>query len=504
MLKRIISFCIFLFIANISFGIKIGLDSGHSIKELYKSGGSFMVKKIDPQSLNETNVPYFSIGWPAGGEGVYSTRPAQLKDRVVKEKEAVVEEKPVVTDLSSEYYKVIATYFSSKGYDAGRVYGIQDVIIPGSVEGAVTNLGKNWLVFLRNEIFARHGYNLQSDYLKETLGKAGWYKVDTNFNIVKSLSKEEGKNAAFLQKLEKIDKDGPTNARQLAVILKLPKEQLTTDEAIKVYKATGEKGVLTKVGSKEVEKFEGKGEVRIYKEMREKLSMRSLISEWDIYDNKIFNFVANFNLGDRLYIGFLPNDFEYVLEPVIKTSDFYYDEEGGQYFYPYSFDVDEEGNVWVPLKRKGIDMYDYNGSYVTNILLQGDFTIVAYIKIENRKRLVINENAGNIELNYLDSTNWALLDGKEAEKYYELFKEPQYDKYGDTYSKKDYNEICINDVPVIRDVTPNGSYYRNFIVTPEADIYFRWVVTRGSYYSENKNNKFEKLYILFRLKKIGG
>ena len=71
MLTRIISLCIFLLAINIAYGNKIGLDSGHSIKELYKSGGSFNVdvEEWDPKQNKYVVVPkpYFSIGWPAGG-----------------------------------------------------------------------------------------------------------------------------------------------------------------------------------------------------------------------------------------------------------------------------------------------------------------------------------------------------------------------------------------------------------------------------------------------------
>ena len=66
MLTRIISLCIFLLAINIAYGNKIGLDSGHSIKELYKSGGVSTVQVVNAQGIPEPK-PYFSIGWPAGG-----------------------------------------------------------------------------------------------------------------------------------------------------------------------------------------------------------------------------------------------------------------------------------------------------------------------------------------------------------------------------------------------------------------------------------------------------
>ncbi len=66
MFKKIICWGVFLLSINIAYGIKVGLDSGHSIKELYKSGGVFTVAKLNEYG-NPTNVPYFSLGWPDGG-----------------------------------------------------------------------------------------------------------------------------------------------------------------------------------------------------------------------------------------------------------------------------------------------------------------------------------------------------------------------------------------------------------------------------------------------------
>ena len=65
-MRRLIVFLFILLISfNLSFALRIGLDSGHSIKELYKSGGSFKVRaKINGI---EDDYNYFSIGWPAGG-----------------------------------------------------------------------------------------------------------------------------------------------------------------------------------------------------------------------------------------------------------------------------------------------------------------------------------------------------------------------------------------------------------------------------------------------------
>ena len=62
---------LFLFFNNILLSLKIGLDSSHSIKELYKSGGVFKINVFVSNDGNGNPIiktkPYYSIGWPAGG-----------------------------------------------------------------------------------------------------------------------------------------------------------------------------------------------------------------------------------------------------------------------------------------------------------------------------------------------------------------------------------------------------------------------------------------------------
>jgi hypothetical protein len=43
--------------------IKVGLDSGHSIKELHKSGGAFNVHIRNDASGNPVYEPYYAVGW---------------------------------------------------------------------------------------------------------------------------------------------------------------------------------------------------------------------------------------------------------------------------------------------------------------------------------------------------------------------------------------------------------------------------------------------------------
>jgi len=61
---------IFLIISNL-YGIRVGLDSGHSIKELYKSGGAFNIQKriwnSQKQIYENITLSYYPVAWPAGG-----------------------------------------------------------------------------------------------------------------------------------------------------------------------------------------------------------------------------------------------------------------------------------------------------------------------------------------------------------------------------------------------------------------------------------------------------
>ncbi len=67
MIKKITALLIVLISVNLSFSLRIGLDSGHSIKELYKSGDAFDVMIKDPVTKKSVPAPYFSLAWPAGG-----------------------------------------------------------------------------------------------------------------------------------------------------------------------------------------------------------------------------------------------------------------------------------------------------------------------------------------------------------------------------------------------------------------------------------------------------
>jgi len=61
--KFLIAVILILFCNNL-FSLKVGLDSGHSIKELHKSGGSFDVKVDAPHTPEGYEfTPYYAVGW---------------------------------------------------------------------------------------------------------------------------------------------------------------------------------------------------------------------------------------------------------------------------------------------------------------------------------------------------------------------------------------------------------------------------------------------------------
>ena len=133
-------------------------------------------------------------------------------------------------------HAALARYFSGKSYSgADRLYTWRDCTAPKELWGALTNTGISYLALLRNEIYARHGLVFSDLKYKKTLEKTGWFKPNTNFNLNSSPNEKEKKTSDFIKKLEAIDK-GDSGAkwdlsRQLAVLLTLPKEELTWESA---------------------------------------------------------------------------------------------------------------------------------------------------------------------------------------------------------------------------------------------------------------------------------
>lgn len=66
----------------------------------------------------------------------------------------------------------------------------------------VDNMGKSDLEFMRNEIFARHGYCFQKKNLRQMFENEEWY-IPNTVDVKKDLTETEKKNIALIKKYEK-------------------------------------------------------------------------------------------------------------------------------------------------------------------------------------------------------------------------------------------------------------------------------------------------------------
>ena len=70
------------------------------------------------------------------------------------------------------------------------------------VENDVNNLAKEELEYMRNEIFARHGYCFKKKFLREDFENQEWY-VPNTVDVKKDLTEIERKNILLIMKFEK-------------------------------------------------------------------------------------------------------------------------------------------------------------------------------------------------------------------------------------------------------------------------------------------------------------
>jgi hypothetical protein len=73
-------------------------------------------------------------------------------------------------------------------------------------EGDVENLTKSELEYMRNEIFARHGYCFKKKELREHFENAEWY-IPNTVNVADQLTELEKKNIAMIKRYEKYAED---------------------------------------------------------------------------------------------------------------------------------------------------------------------------------------------------------------------------------------------------------------------------------------------------------
>jgi len=244
MLTRIISLCIFLLAINIAYGNKIGLDSGHSIKELYKSGGSFNVdvEEWDPKQNKYVVVPkpYFSIGWPAGGvnilsgDGLSALNMGDMADKIGARRSYAVMVDSISFPNWQDYGKRNPINFKTALQKIGRnvsdvssdnsfIAGFQDVrtlkgisIFQGSVKGITFSFEvdfgqdkyKDILEDLRKEIEKDEGKEMKTgDFSKSMLGEEIKFKDSCTF-------KRKYKNLKVF-----ISKDGNVRYRPIEYII---------------------------------------------------------------------------------------------------------------------------------------------------------------------------------------------------------------------------------------------------------------------------------------------
>lgn len=410
---------------------------------------------------------------------------------------------------NSEDLQKLVQFLSQKSYDgATKQYKTDDIKIPKSLIEPLTNLNLSYIQILRQEIFARRGDPISMWFLKEIFQKTTWYKESTNISLEANLSEVQKNNINYLGLLDKIDRESPKETRQLAVLFNFTKEEMTTDEAIKVYKALKDPDWLNKVSKPEIKKYSGKNNFQFENNLVQELEKTGDIAKREKlmreFYNRAFQFIENFNKGDRLYLGVLPNGFQYVLEVVIKSTNFILEAEGGEIKFPYSFDADEEGNVWLSLLDDGLTKYDYYGNPVTTFFR--GFYNTHFIKVINKENKVIAKDSSGIFIMYYNLTqkdNWwgnkdigfKSSEGKLIEDQY--LRKSQSDQYGNRYAYDGFDSITVNDGPSLLVKDPGPPNIKRFAVTPNGDIYFRWVIGMG------KEKNLKKYYVLFRAKNIG-
>jgi len=250
------------------------------------------------------------MGLSVAGYGVPKqqpvTKPVTKKSNVLKK---------------TDSYESIRQYFERKEYTGDvKEYRVSDVIAPVKIRAALVTNGLSYLRLLRNEIVARHGYIFKTDEMKRVFSNLKWYQGDKNFTYA-SLNKTELRNLDFIKRLERIDARGGKDARELSLILDLPKDKLNTDEAIKVYKVTGDKDVLTTIKPKMVRLYhEGLSINRdIAKKFKKDDFSDAFQREWNKSKYLNAKFIIAFEAGKRLLLE--TDDKKFFIECLLKKTN---------------------------------------------------------------------------------------------------------------------------------------------------------------------------------------
>ncbi|MEW6686050.1 MAG: YARHG domain-containing protein [Candidatus Edwardsbacteria bacterium] len=103
---------------------------------------------------------------------------------------------------NDQYIWAISDYFNSKSYEANsRFYDRVDLTVPERLEDAIENIGIPYLRLLRNEIFARHGYQFKDPLLAKIFKETNWYQEREEFNF-NDLNAFEGANVKYIELME--------------------------------------------------------------------------------------------------------------------------------------------------------------------------------------------------------------------------------------------------------------------------------------------------------------
>ncbi len=108
----------------------------------------------------------------------------------------------ITINNSEQALSIIKKDLNSKKYimDSQQLV-LSNLILPEKVNKALEYLQVSPYTYLRNEVFARHGYRFSNIVLAQIFSQATWYKVDPDFSFT-GLSPLEEKNIDFIKQVE--------------------------------------------------------------------------------------------------------------------------------------------------------------------------------------------------------------------------------------------------------------------------------------------------------------
>ncbi|HNX58881.1 MAG TPA: YARHG domain-containing protein [Spirochaetota bacterium] len=103
---------------------------------------------------------------------------------------------------AADDFTIVSDHLNVKTYTgADKNYETADIQLPRNVDKALSRLGINSYMLVRNEIYARHGYIFKNPTLSTLFARAKWYNPDSKVGI-NAISKTESRNVEFIRKYE--------------------------------------------------------------------------------------------------------------------------------------------------------------------------------------------------------------------------------------------------------------------------------------------------------------